>query len=381
MIIFLYVILYSGWVCALLYSLLILFYLFKWRQWPALSIDANYLANTRISVIVAARNEAGHIEQCLSALQNQQYPKELYEVIVVDDHSEDETARKVSGFPSSLVKLAKLSDITPEGGKKKALEKGIALSKGRLIVTTDADCSPCPTWLQAIAFTYETHHPKLIMGPVVFKEKGTLLAKFQALDFQGMMVLTGAGWKSGTFLMGNGANLAYEKAAFYDVGAFSGVEHLSSGDDMFLIHKIASKYPGELYFMKSKEAMVSTEPAPNLAAFLMQRRRWATKNASYQNHFITFFLGLVFLLCWCILAGILGMLMANRELIFLTSTLIVAKSTVDYFMLREATSFFGSRHLMYFFLPAQGIHVLYIAVIGLWAILKKNYAWKGRLVK
>ena len=108
-----------------------------------------------------------------------------------------------------------------------------------------------------------------------------LLERFQSLDFCGMMGITGAGIHKKYLLMGNGANLAYEKAVFEEVGGFEGIDHLASGDDILLMQKIAKVYPEQLVFVKNLEAVINTTAQPTWRAFIQQRVRWASKSAQY----------------------------------------------------------------------------------------------------
>ena len=83
--------------------------------------------------------------------------------------------------------------------------------------------------------------------------------------------------------MGNGANMAYSKSAFNEVGGFSGIDNIASGDDMLLVHKISQRYPGRIAYAFTNEAMVETDPEPDLKSFLRQRIRWASKAAKYED--------------------------------------------------------------------------------------------------
>ncbi|MEI9943927.1 MAG: glycosyltransferase [Chitinophagaceae bacterium] len=121
------------------YSLLIIYYWQSWKSIPNF-IPGNGRSSIKISVIIPARNEEENIGKLLNALNEQTYPKESFEIIVVDDHSEDGTTNIVSTFPR--VKLISLKDDNINSYKKKAIETGIAAATGELIVTTDADCEP-----------------------------------------------------------------------------------------------------------------------------------------------------------------------------------------------------------------------------------------------
>ncbi len=130
-----------------------------------------------------------------------------------------------------------------------------------------------------------------------YGEEKSLFEKFQSLDFIGMMGVTGAGIHGRFMNMCNGANLAYEKKAFYEVDGFNGIDKIASGDDMLLLQKMANRFPNQICFLKNKNATVLTHAKSDLKSFFQQRIRWASKSSSYQEFQITFILALVFFFC------------------------------------------------------------------------------------
>jgi glycosyltransferase involved in cell wall biosynthesis len=366
------------------YFFLIRFFLKAWRALPVWQSPDGFIPKAGISVIIPARNEAGSLAACLRSVLSQRYPAGLYEIIVVDDHSTDMTPEIAQSFEAEGIRLLKLADhIHPDQAysfKKKAIETGIAHARGELIVTTDADCEVPPGWLRLIASVYETCQAAFIAAPVNFHKEKNLLQRFQSLDFLGMMLLTGAGYQSGWMRMANGANLAFPRKIFLEVGGYKGADRQASGDDMFLAHKISLCYPERMFFLKNVDAAIRTEAPGDLRSFFNQRLRWATKNKGLGNRSMVAILALVFLLCWGI---ILNLLLTPAwgwpAGVFLVQLSI--KIFADYMLLREATHFFNRRDLLKSFWPSQGLHILYIAVIGLLANLIRRYEWKGRRVE
>lgn len=356
-----------------------------WRQIRETSWPGSAGIDTFVSIIVPARNEAMRIGDCLQALARQDYPRHLYEILVVDDHSTDATDEVVqlAALPNvRLLYLADFPNLDPASGyKKQAITWAMEHARGELIATTDADCVQPPGWLTILSNVYREKKAKFIAAPVEFAPTATLLEDFQALDFLGMMLLTGAGIQTGWFHMCNGANLAYPRETFHDVGGFGGIDRIASGDDMLLMHKIVGKYPGRICFVKSTEAVVRTPAQPTWRAFIRQRLRWATKSGGYSDWRVTAFLGLVFFLCWSILLTLPAWLFWGWPALAGGVLLLILKATADYRLLSEAASFFERRELMRRFWPAQGLHILYIAGIGLLANVKRTYEWKGRTVK
>lgn len=371
---------------ALAYFFLISYFLRHWSRLPVTFPAGKPPADPiSISVLVPARNEAGTIGDCLDALFRQTHPESAYEVIVIDDYSTDSTPDIVQCYQRSGLRLIRLAEHLPApppvAFKKKALETGIAKAKGALIVTTDADCIAPPDWLSIIASHYRENKPAFIAGPVGFHRERNGLARFQSLDYLGTMVLTGAGIRAGWMHLANGANLAFPKKVFEEVGGYAGIDHLASGDDMLLLHKIAERYPSRISFLKSAAALVHTEAKPTCRAFFQQRLRWATKSGAYQEWEVTTVLALVFFLCWAILLSPLLLLFYGAAAIAIPGILLGFKVWTDYRLLREGSRFFGRPELMRYFWVSQGLHIVYIAVVGLMANLVKEYEWKGRRVR
>ena len=371
---------------SVLYGLLIRKYLWDWFQLPESIVPDAYQPTSSISVIVPARNEAKNIIPCLNSILNQQYPEALYEIILVDDHSEDGTMQIVQQHFLSSISVFALSDYLSgeqsiQSFKKMAIGLGIQKAKGQIIVTTDADCIVPSTWLRLIEYQFTKNNAAMVAGPVAFYEERNLLERFQSLDFLGMMVITGAGISGQWMRMCNGASLAYLKSLFFEVGGFQGIDHLASGDDMLLMHKVAAQYPNRIAFVKSKEALVLTKAKKSWGAFFQQRLRWATKSSAYQEKVVTIVLALVFMICLLILVGFFGLVFMNELMILGWLIMVGVKSMADFFLLREATRFFGRQDLRFSIGLSQVLHILYISFIGVASNLKQKYIWKGRIVR
>jgi cellulose synthase/poly-beta-1,6-N-acetylglucosamine synthase-like glycosyltransferase len=361
------------------YIIIIVVYRQGWdslKKSPAPSI--NFQPQTTISVLIAARNEAANIGACLDTILSQQYPKALFEIIVIDDFSEDKT------YEIALLKginVIRLADYCEKGSKKKAIEVGIAKAKGTLIVATDADCHTPPLWLRNIAYFYETQNCKFIAAPVNFHQEKNYFEKAQSLDFLGLMLITGAGIHKGFMHMCNGANLAYERAVFYDVDGFKGIDKLASGDDMLLMQKVALKYPGSLGFLKNEQATVLTHAKPTWESFISQRVRWASKTNSYKEVLVTAILALVFFFCNNIILSACLIPFLGKVAFALLLLQLSLKGIMDYYLLYPIATFFKRKDLLRSFIPAFFGHIVYIIIVGTLANLVFNYEWKGRRVR
>ncbi|HEY6064206.1 MAG TPA: glycosyltransferase, partial [Chitinophagaceae bacterium] len=337
-----------------LYSWLIIYYWLAWRSIPD-HLVPTALPQTKISVIIPARNEEKNIGKLLQVLQEQSYPPVLFEIIVVDDHSTDATAAVVQRFSS--VKLVQLKEDGINSYKKKAIETGIAAATGELIITTDADCLPSRNWLKIIAAFREEKDAVFIAAPVVLTPNpspllgeggNSLLSIFQQLDFMVLQGITGAAVHKKHLSMCNGANLAYEKNAFDKVNGFDGIDHIASGDDMLLMHKISKQYPGKIHYLKSTEAIVSTRPMETWKAFFNQRIRWASKAKHYGDKKIILVLLLVYLFNLSFLALVIAGFRCYHYWLYLAG-LWLAKTIIELPFVYSVASFLGKRSLLKYY--------------------------------
>lgn len=380
------------------YSLLILYYHWVWDRIPAAekkksgvavrlpaekSFAAERVSDFRVtvSIIIPARNEERHIRNCLQSISEQQYPAHLLETIVINDFSTDQTASIVEQFPGSA-RLLNLYDFITEHNlnayKKKAIETGIAHATGELIVCTDADCTAGPEWIASLVKAYREKNYQIIAAPVKIKENGSALSIFQALDFISLQGITGAAVYKHLYPMCNGANLAYSRSAFFAVDGFKGIDHIASGDDMLLMGKIQSQFPGKAAYLKDPEAIVSTQAADSLPSFFRQRIRWASKASHYSNPRIVLTLALLYALNFCLLLLFL-LSFYNQEWHWLVFFLVL-KIFAEYFFVSKVASFFRQRQLMKYFIFCQPFHILYTVIAGAFGVFGK-YRWKDRRVR
>lgn len=376
-----------GWIGVFLgfaYLVLILKMVQIWKNTPELSIPDQYTPSLKISILIAARNEEANILPLLQSIQRQKYPPSLFEVILIDDYSEDKTVEFASALDWDQLRILKLEDLLAErpqnSFKKKAIETGIENAKFPIILTTDADCIAPPNWLSTMAYAFESKSAKIITGPVAFHKAKNLLGQFQILEFAGTMLVTLAGIESKKMYSGNGANLMYSKTTFESVNGFQGNENHASGDDLFLIHKIAEKSPEGIAFVKNKQAQIFTEPKHKIAGLWQQRIRWGTKSSSYKDFNILLLFSLVFLTALSlVLSGIWTLL--NLKFLPFFIAIISFKIIADFLLLHTASKGLGLAASMHYFIPSFFIYSCYILAVGIGSLFLKNYEWKGRRVQ
>ena len=375
----------------MVYALLILYYHRAWANIPNPLGSANpptamdqanglNIPTVKVTVIIPARNEADRIETCLQSIFRQSYPAALTEILVVNDFSTDETADRVIAFEGKC-RLLNLSDFISDpinSYKKKAIEMAISHSGGELIICTDADCTMGVEWISTLVQTYEKEDWQFIAAPVKIAPDGTAMAVFQCLDFISLQGITGAAVNKQLYPMCNGANLAYTRKSFDDVGGFSDVDHIASGDDMLLFKKIQRLFPGKSGFIKDRRAIVSTNPAGNIRVFFQQRIRWASKISHYKHTATFITLALVYLVNLFLLILFFSCIIFGhwRPLLLL----LAFKTVSEYFFVCKVADFFQQKSLMNYFPLCQPFHIAYTVIAGSFGSFGK-YEWKNRKVK
>lgn len=334
---------------------------------------------TGVSVVVACRNEANNIVNLLVSMSNQHNTNFFIEYLVVDDHSEDETAsiaqQWINKHPETEFRLLKAKGY----GKKEAIEQAVSQAKGQFILVTDADCRPAAGWVNSILQGFENESVKMVLGPVKLHPAHNFFEQMQALEFSSLIGSAAGAAALGIPSMANGANMAFCKDAFEAVSAQRSDDTYASGDDMFLMGAIARRYGRKsITFVASEGAIVETNAEKNLKSFLRQRIRWASKSGGY-NHIFTIapaWIVLVFnVLLFCLMAASFF----NAIFIPLMLLFLLLKLLTDLPLLQRVTTFLGQRKTMKYFLLLSLLYPVYVVGVVV-AGMVFNVSWKGRKV-
>jgi len=337
--------------------------------------------HTKVSVVVPFRNEKENMPALLQSLSEQNFPVELIEVLLVDDHSSDHSSEIAEAFISKNgIKNFKLLCLSDADGfsKKAALKKGIEHSCGTLIITTDADCISKNNWLRSIVNYYERKKCRLISAPVVSDCSNGFFSKLQALEFLSLVASGAGAMSAGKPIMANGANLCFERTLYNELNGYNTHESYASGDDVFFLFEAKNhcKNKNELCFLKDPESIVTTNGPRNLKEFMQQRIRWASKSKGYKDALAVFTALIIFLFNLSIpvllLCGIL-----NTWYIVLAAILFVVKLMVDFPLLLSAARFAGRPELIWVYFPMQLIYPFYIITTAVLSFVMK-FEWKGR---
>lgn len=351
----------------MIYSGFLVVLIVGWRRtWRAANAN-NRIPERAISILVAVRNEAEHIKNLLKSLSGQHYSN--FEVIVVDDHSHDQTAAIVKGWKEPNVKL--LSNAGD--GKKMAITTGVRAAQGDIIATIDGDCQAGPDWLEAINSYFSDEKINMLIGGVRIERSWNFFSVLQSIEFASLIGAGAASLAWGFPVMCNGANLAYRREIFQRIGGYEGNMHIASGDDEFLMHKIRKAYPGSIRFLADRDAVVTTKPA-SVHSFLMQRLRWAAKwrfSFSVISKLIAVFILAVqgsLLITW-------GYLLLEYD--GLLGIALFIKIGLEAIFLITVCRFMSVRWNWLAFMLLQLLYPLYVLVVGIFANIF-SYTWKGR---
>ncbi|MDE2889208.1 MAG: glycosyltransferase [Gemmatimonadota bacterium] len=311
-----------------------------------------------VTVVIPARNEAHRIEACLAALAEQTYPPERTDVIVVDDRSTDDTARRALAWTDRIPGLRVARDTEPALAcpKKNALDAGIRVGAGEIILTTDADCIPSPDWIASTVRAFDTD-VGMVAGYAPLSAGKRLLSGLLAL--QGLVVSTLAAGSMGLGfpLTCSGRNLAYRRAAFHDAGGFGPIGHIHGGDDVLLMRRIAKRTPWRIRF--NPEARVDSQPHTD--GLFRRQVRYQSKAVHYGYS--------VLLVAACIyifhVALAAGPFLAWQHPVFRVpfGLMVAAKFLADWLLLLRAARRFSARKILRLFPLLELISVPYVVVI------------------
>ncbi|MFC2096206.1 glycosyltransferase [Bacteroidota bacterium] len=363
---------YIGYSLITIYSLTILLFVIGWLKLKTFyhTSNLNYIP---VSIVIACRNEEDNISQLLDSLINQNYPKEKTEIIIVNDHSEDNTRNIITDFIKDYGYIKLLNSHQNKTGKKEALDIGIKQASSDIIVTTDADCIMRKEWLSSLVGYYINHKPKMLVAPVTFKSSINIFKRLQTLEFLSLIGSGAGAIGINRPIMCNGANLLFEKSIYLE----SNLQNdLASGDDIFLMLQAKSKDKKCIHFIKSKESIVITNAAKNIRSFFHQRIRWTSKSKSYRN-FDIIFAAFIVAITNLFIAGSLVYSMINFSNLFLFFSLFITKSVIDLLILIPITNFVNQQNLLWLFLPLQLIYPFYIIIAVILGLLG-NFNWKNR---
>lgn len=365
------------WYVVIIYALGLMTVLRKWGSIQSENSAEEKIEYHKFSVLIPIRNEASNISVLLQELDLQIYPKDKFEVIVINDHSTDDSLQVIHDLKPKLqcsLRLIQLPDKCE--GKKAALKEGISQASGDIIVTTDGDCRVYRNWLNTFNIAFQNSATKMAFGGVSYITENRLLHALQAME---LCVLVAVGavmnkmeWPS----MCNGANLAFHKKKFLELGGYSGNEHIPTGDDEFLLRKFYKDASNSISFIKAWNNVVLTNPVNTWGELIQQKIRWASKWKQHKD-WITWVMALFIFIANMTFIGLI-ILGINGNINFIEMTVLYGvKVLADVLLISRMLSWFGDKKPIRMTIVFSIVYPIYAVVVGVLSSFG-NYRWKGR---
>jgi glycosyltransferase involved in cell wall biosynthesis len=348
-----------------LYFTIIYLYYRSWKRQP------DYKVSNRepvfLSIIIPFFNEENQIRKIISDTLNLKYPADKYEVILVNDHSTDNSLNIARAIETERNSVSIINNKYKRG-KKYALKTGVEYARGEYILITDADCHLPNNWLKLFGdFIAGNPDAELISSGVLMTPGNGFMSKFQSLEFSSLVATGAASFIHGSPIMCNAANLAFKKDLF--LNAFESIHpDINTGDDMFLMIYTKRAYPGKLRFLKNRDAFVKTKPVGSWMDFLRQRLRWSSKSSLYTDGKLIQ-VSIIVLITHLLLLGFLILLLVNIQFLIAFSILFLLKIIPDYLFLRSYLHETRQEKLIKFFLPSQLLNIFIIPLTGIAGIV------------
>lgn len=364
----------------LCYIILLLSLLYGWRnlKYTPASVPSS---ETAFSIIIPFRNEQVNLPGLFDSLKRLKYPTHKFEILLINDSSEDDSEKMVQEFrkmhPELSIELLQ-NQRESISAKKDAIKVGIEKSRFEYIATTDADCKVPENWLQGFDAQIESEDPDLIAAPVILDQvhpKDPLFRKFDLIDFMSLQATTIGAFGLGRQFICNAANLCFKKKAFQEVGGYWQSSNYAGGDDVFLLQQF-KEHERKIDFIRCTNMIVTTAAQKDLRSFLQQRLRWAAKSAGYKDSFARFAALTVFLMNAAMIIGLVLCLFDASYLQWLMITFLI-KFNLDFMLIYKAAVFFDRKASMRSYAWSSIAYPLFSSGIALTSLFV-GFKWKGR---
>jgi glycosyltransferase involved in cell wall biosynthesis len=327
------------------------------------------IALERITVLIPFRNEAASLPRIIQSIKNS--IKLPMEIIFINDHSDDNGLEFLQQHMNDLpITLVSLSD--EQFGKKEALRYGMEHAHGDYYLTLDADVFFGPNYFSELE-KLPTAHLWILPAILIGRSKMQL---WQEIDLHIMNAVNVGLYGLFRPVIASGANLLFSKSAFLASDDYSSHQHISSGDDLFLLRDFR-KNNKDVRLISDPSLAVYTYAPEGLVAFLHQRIRWISKTSKVKDHFATS-LGVIQTVLSLIFYTLLGIYLFKEQYADMLFLLIV-KTGLD---LIFYAGYFLKFKRIFVWLLIPGYQVLFPCYNLLLLILIPTFRakWKDRKV-
>lgn len=333
--------------------------------------DRSLTNKTTTCIIICAHDEERTIECCLKGILEQDFDKQLLEIILVNDGSTDNTkviAEKIlSGYNGKFQIINNSENI----GKKKSITSAIEVCDSELIICRDADTyTESDLWLKTIVSFYEKTGKQFIIAPLEIENKNGLLNQLQFYENSALAIITGGfAFYKKAFLC-NGANLAFTQKIFEKTGGYKNHIGVNSGDDVLFLEDVKKIAPETIAYLKNKNTSVVTYPLNSFKKLFRQKVRWASKFDKNPNQTNTFLGIIVFLVHLFTLVYLIKPIFAHHIPIF-GIIFIFLRVFIDFLLLFLASRYFNKPVKWTWFLPLSVFYSFYVIITAILSLVVK----------
>lgn len=343
------------------------------------STETEKRATEGFTVIINYRNESHNLPGLLESIQRLNYDFKIVQFIFINDHSTDNSAAIISRFqrenrPLQLLLLDRLP--RSNSAKKDGITQAIHRATHNHIITTDADCVLPANWLNCFNAGYHQYpQAHFIAAPVFIASRTSLVSLIQSHEMVALQMITMGAFQIKRPFMCNGANMSFKKEVFLKVNGYAGNDHISSGDDIFLLEKLWQLDSEQCIYLKNNKATVTTFPKKTWRNMILQRARWAqkgTETSSLLNKLVSFQVFVMSLLFISLPFLYLGELISFNLLIIS----YIFKLLADFIVLFLGKQFFEHANWLRYFLLQFMIYPLAVLTVGVASVFKAS--WQDR---
>ena len=323
-----------------------------------------------ISIVVAARNEEDNIIDCMTSLNNLIYPEDKIEIIIVNDHSTDSTGELIDSFIKNKPKFKTVVPSESIGhlkGKTNALANAIKISKGEVLLTTDADCIVSPTWAKTLASYYQDDVG--FVGGFTTQYDRSAFEGMQAIDFVYLLTVAAGSINLGKPLSCIGNNMSYRRSAYLAVGGYESLP-FSVTEDFKLLMAIHDLKKYKIIYPLDGEGLVTSKACPDWKTLFWQKKRWGV--GGKESDFIGYMV-----LVWGYLSSV-AVLLTPFLFTSVALYLSIFKFGVDYFFVKPIFNKLNLKLKFTHFLAFEIYFVFYVILLPFIVLPNKKVKWKGR---
>ena len=331
--------------------------------------------NHSVSIIVPFKNEEDTIANCIQALLTQNYPVDLFEVICVDDHSTDNSFKKIEKFKynTQLTILRIINNNNNNSSKKIALMKAISKAKGDILLFTDGDCVPHANWTRSIIKYFESDVGIVTGFSPWIDKSNSLLGTLIEFDSLAAAAIAASGIGIKKPITCTGRNFAYRKEVYDEVNGFSDILHSVSGDDDLFLQLVHKKTNWKIKYNISQDSIVLSYQTKSFKEFFIQKKRHISAGKYYSIP-LQIMYGIIHITNIAIYLFILFSIFYSNHL-FAAFNFFLIKNIVQFYFIYKGAKQLKYCKILKYYLLWDIYYTIYNLIVGPYAMFGK-IRWK-----